>query len=58
MNQWMYDTIVAILQSGAPALANQLVSGIQELINDYQSKSKELDELKGNGSKEDKPSKK
>lgn len=44
MNQWMYDTIVAIIQNGAPAIANQLIGGLQELISDYQSKSKELEE--------------
>ena len=56
MNQWMYDTIVAVIQSGSPALADQLIGGLKELINDYQAKSKELEELK-NG-KEDKASKK
>lgn len=46
MNQWMYDTIVTIIQNGAPALANQLIGGIQELITDNQAKTKELEELK------------
>lgn len=46
MNQWMYDTIVTILQNGAPALANQLIGGLQELITDNQAKTKELEELK------------
>lgn len=46
MNQWMYDTIVTIIQNGAPALANQLIDGIQELITDNQAKAKEIEELK------------
>lgn len=46
MNQWMYDTIVTILQNGAPALANQLIGGLQELITDNQAKTKGLEELK------------
>jgi len=58
MNQWMYDTIVTIIQNGAPALANQLIGGLQELITDNQAKTKELEELKngkeGKAEKEDK----
>ena len=45
MNQWMYDTMVAIIQNGAPALANQLIEGLQSLIKDYQEKSKRVEEL-------------
>jgi hypothetical protein len=45
MNQWMYDTMVAIIQNGAPALANQLIDGLQSLIKDRQEKSKKLEAL-------------
>lgn len=59
MNQWMYDTIVTIIQNGAPALANQLIGGIQELITDNQAKAKEIEELKnGKESKTEKEDKK
>ena len=59
MNQWMYNTIVTIIQNGAPALANQLIGGLQELITDNQAKTKELEELKsGKESKTEKEDKK
>ena len=54
MNQWMYDTIVTIIQNGAPALANQLIGGIQELITNNQAKAKEIEELKGKKEKAEK----
>lgn len=54
MNQWMYDTIVAIIQNGAPALADQLIGGIQEVITDNLAKDKELKDLKGKKEKAEK----
>ena len=33
MNQWQYDTIKKIIESGAPALYNELASALTELIN-------------------------
>lgn len=47
MNQWMYDTIVATINAGVPAIANDLVKGLQTLVEDYQAKVKEIEELKG-----------
>lgn len=64
MTQWIYDTIVAVIQNGAPALANQLVGSLQDLVTDYQKKCKELEdrdnaEIKKDCSEEkEKPSKK
>ncbi len=43
MNQWEYQTIVSILNNGAPALANGLVAKINSLITDNERLKSELE---------------
>lgn len=35
MNQEQYELIVKIIKSGAPALADELVGALQNLVNAY-----------------------
>lgn len=35
MNQWQYDTIVMLIRTGAPALANELTTAFKELVEEY-----------------------
>lgn len=54
MSQWEYDTIVNIIQFGAPALANVLINSLQKTLTEYT----ELKEAKAiQESTEDKPEK-
>ena len=46
MTQEQYNTICKILNSGAPALATELIGVFNEVITDNQNMKKELDELK------------
>jgi hypothetical protein len=46
MNQEQYNTICKILNSGAPALAAELVDSLNKVITESQNMKKELDELK------------
>lgn len=36
MNQWQYDTIIATIQTGAPALAPVLCEALAKLVKEYQ----------------------
>ena len=40
MSQWEYDTILNILQYGAPALFNVLANSLQKLVTEYQDLKK------------------
>lgn len=42
MTQESYNIIVKVLQSGVPALANELISHINNLINENQTLKQEL----------------
>ena len=41
MNQYQFDTIVKVIESGAPALANELCNALNDLVNDYNALRKE-----------------
>ena len=40
MNQWQYDTIIATLQTGAPALAPVLCEAFANMVKEYQELKK------------------
>ena len=44
MNQFQFDAIVKIVESGAPALANELCNSLNDLVNDYNVLLKEKEE--------------
>ena len=46
MTQANYDIICKVIQNGAPALANELIGAISNLINDANALLTERDELK------------
>ena len=46
MTQANYDIICKVIQNGAPALANELIGAISNLITDANALLKERDELK------------
>lgn len=46
MNQETYNIIVKVLQSGAPALANELITSINNLLNDNKKLALEVRDLK------------
>lgn len=46
MNQMQFDVIVAIIKSGAPALAEELVNALVNLVNSYNEQKAELEKLK------------
>lgn len=46
MTQIDYEIICRIIQSGAPALAMELIGALQNLINDFNAVIKERDQLK------------
>ena len=46
MNQWQYDTIKKIVESGSPALCNELNSSLTELVNLCNSLTQENNLLK------------
>ena len=49
MNQEQYDIICKVLRSGAPALADELITSLSIVINDYQRlKKAEQDRLSDN----------
>ena len=45
MTQFQFDAIVKIVQSGAPALANELYNALNNLVNEYNKLLKEKQEL-------------
>lgn len=53
MTQAQYDTIVKIIQNGAPALANELISAIAELITDYQQLKIDAENARDEATKEE-----
>lgn len=46
MTQETYNIIVKVLQSGAPALANELITSINNLLNDNKKLALEVRDLK------------
>ena len=46
MNQWEYNTIIAVLDQGAPALAEVLSKSLENLILERNQLAKENEELK------------
>ena len=54
MTQYQFDTILKVIENGAPALANELCNSLNNLVNDYNALRKEKEET---GSKEEKDKK-
>ena len=46
MNQYQFETILKIIESGAPALANELCNSLNDLVNDRNALAQENEELK------------
>lgn len=46
MTQEIYNIIVKIIQTGAPALANELITSINNLLNDNRKLAQEVLDLK------------
>lgn len=44
MNQYQFDTIMKVIENGAPALAGELCSSLNDLVNDYNALRKEKEE--------------
>lgn len=53
MNQWEFDTIIAIVQSGAPALSNRLCNALAFVVNELQSLKSAKNENETENEKED-----
>ena len=43
MNQYQFDTIMKVIENGAPALANELCGSLNDLVNDYNALREEKD---------------
>lgn len=41
MNQWEFDTIMGLIQNGAPAFANQLCNSFAQLVQEHQELTKQ-----------------
>lgn len=46
MTQEQFNTIVKIIRNGAPALSEELVSALANLIGSYQKQATELEQFK------------
>lgn len=46
MTQYQFDTIVKVLESGAPALANELANSLNDLVVERNNLAEENDKLK------------
>ena len=45
MNQQQFDVIIAIIRNGAPALANELVEAMINLINENNELKKKIENI-------------
>lgn len=46
MTQWQFSTISKLVESGAPALANELLNALNEFVNDYNKTIEENSKMK------------
>lgn len=53
MTQLQYDMIVKVIQNGAPALAEELISALGALITSYQELKAEREQEKPENKEED-----
>lgn len=53
MDQIQYEIIKKVIQNGAPALANELCSALDNLVNGYNEAINEVEELKAELTKRD-----
>ena len=57
MTQYQFDTIMKVIENGAPALASELCNSLNDLVNDYNALRKEKENEKNTDEKSVKPSK-
>lgn len=58
MTQWQFSTISKLVESGAPALANELLNALNEFVNDYNKTIEENSKMKQQLESFEKPQKK
>ena len=46
MTQFQFDTIIKVIESGAPALANELCNSLNDLVNEYNALREEKECVK------------
>ena len=44
MTQYQFDTIMKVIENGAPALANELCNSLNDLVNNYNALRKEKED--------------
>lgn len=44
MTQVQFDTIIKVIENGAPALANELCNSLNDLVNNYNTLRKEKEQ--------------
>ena len=44
MTQVQFDTIIKVIENGAPALANELCNSLNDLVNNYNALRKEKEQ--------------
>lgn len=53
MTQYQYDTIIRIVENGAPALAQELCSSLSQLVNERNELVERVKELEVTDAKEE-----